>query len=140
MSPYLIAVLGSLLSAQILKYALYVVKTKHLANVNFLYQSGNMPSIHTSVVVSLLIVVTAIDGINSNIFAITLVLGIIVAYDAMQVRRATGEQGLAIRELLTKAKVLQMPYQALGHRPIEVLGGLIVGTVVGLLVVFFAAT
>lgn len=138
MSPYLSAIISAAIVAQLFKYILYFIKSRRLANVNFLYQSGNMPSAHTAVVTSLLVVIGVIDGVNSNTFAITLVVGIIVAYDAMQVRRAAGEQGLAIRELLTKAKVLQMPYNALGHRPIEVLGGAAVGTVVGIAVVFFA--
>jgi acid phosphatase family membrane protein YuiD len=139
MSIYLLAAGSAWLVSQLAKYTLHVLKTKRIADIDMLYQSGSMPSVHTATVVALIIAVAKVDGLHSGLFAITLIFGVIVAYDAMQVRRAAGEQGLALKELLVRAKILTVPYHALGHRPIEVLGGAIVGVIVGTLVVFFAS-
>jgi acid phosphatase family membrane protein YuiD len=59
-------------------------------------------------------------------------------YDAVMVRRSSGEQGIAIQELIkfSKATVV-LPRAAKGHTPAEVLVGIALGIVIGL-VVFLA--
>ena len=63
----------------------------------------------------------------------------IVMYDAVMVRRSSGEQGIAIQELikLGKANVV-LPRSAKGHTPLEVAVGAVLGLVIG--VVVFLAT
>ena len=91
--------------------------------------SGSMPSSHSAITVSLLVVVAVVDGISSAAFGITLVLTSIVIYDALNVRRAVGEQGLILR-LIAKDKPF---YNAIGHKPIEVVAGSILGVAIAVL-------
>lgn len=129
MSAYLLAPLLAWLGAQVLKYAVFVSRTHRPHDMSFLYQSGNMPSVHTASITALTAAIGLGEGFDTAVFALALVLTIVIAYDAMQVRRAAGEQGLAVKELLEKAGLTIKPYHALGHKPIEVAAGAIIGIV-----------
>ena len=60
-------------------------------------------------------------------------------YDAMGVRRETGKQSAVLNQIITEMLVEGKPIteqqlkELVGHSPIEVLGGLIVGIAVSLL-------
>ena len=99
--------------------------------------SGNMPSAHSATMVALTLAVGVGEGYQSAVFALSLVVTSIVIYDALQVRRAVGEQGKAIAKLLDKAKLSLRPYQALGHTPLEVAIGALVGAVAALATLSF---
>lgn len=137
-SPYLLAIAVGWIVAQGLKYVFALIKTRHIGSLRQLYTSGNMPSAHTASVVALATIIALIDGVNSGVFGLAFLFAAIVMYDAVMVRRSSGEQGLAIQELikLGKAKIL-MPRAAKGHTPTEVLAGLVLGIIIGS-VVFFA--
>lgn len=98
-----------------------------------------MPSAHTATLVALTTVVGIQDGTASGLFAVSAVMTAIAAYDAVMVRRAGGEQGLALRKLLEISPFTKdpLPYHALGHRPLEVAVGALLGVVVGICVAFF---
>ncbi len=100
-----------------------------------------MPSAHTATVVSLMTVIGAIEGVTSGLFALAAVFAAVTAYDSMIARRASGEQGLAVRKLLEMSPFSKdpLPYHALGHRPLEVAAGALLGLIVGLLVAIFAS-
>lgn len=136
-SAYFIAALLAFGIAQGIKYYLSVRKNGTQA-AGAWYQSGNMPSAHTATMVALTTVVAVRDGTESGLFAVTAVIALITAYDAMMSRRAAGEQGLAIRKLLAKSPFSKdpLPHHALGHRPLEVLVGGVMGLVIGLVVAF----
>lgn len=137
-SPYLIAIALGWVVAQGLKYVFAVTKTRKLRQLRHLYLSGNMPSSHSATVMALVTVVGLKDGIDSAIFAIAALFAAIVMYDAMMVRRSSGEQGIAIQELIKSLKSnVRLPRAAKGHTPLEVLAGAVLGVLIGL-VVFFA--
>lgn len=106
--------------------------------------SGGMPSSHTSFVISLALMVGITQGFNTASFTITFCLAAIVMYDATGVRRETGNQAQIINEIVRNVFVNGKPIadddlkELIGHKPIEVLGGVIVGclTVALYLVVF----
>jgi acid phosphatase family membrane protein YuiD len=104
-----------------------------------LYMSGRMPSGHTATMTALTTVVGVRDGVDSGLFAVVAVMTLITAYDAMMSRRSSGEQGVALRKLLAKSPFAKdpLPYVALGHRPLEVAVGGVLGLVIGFAVVFF---
>lgn len=129
MSGYLIAPILAWLVAQGAKYLLHSLKRGDFRRVSRLYETGGMPSSHSAIVVALMVVTGVIDGIDSAVFAISVALAVIVIHDALQVRRSSGEQGTALRELLIKAKVTALPHQAFGHTPTEVLAGASIGVV-----------
>jgi acid phosphatase family membrane protein YuiD len=137
-SPYLLAIATGWVVAQGLKYVFALIKTRHIGSLRQLYTSGNMPSAHTASVVALTTVIALIDGVGSGLFGLAFLFAAIVMYDAVMVRRSSGEQGLAIQELIKLGKSkIALPRSAKGHTPTEVLAGLVLGIIIGL-VVFFA--
>lgn len=123
--------------AQGLKYVISSVKKRSFTeSLNQLYLSGNMPSAHSATVVALAYVIGATEGVNSAIFGLAALFSAIVMYDAMMVRRSSGEQGRALIQLIDASKSkIEKPRVAKGHTPLEVLAGAIVGSLVGLIVV-----
>ena len=138
LSPYLIAIVVGWIIAQGLKYVISVAKTGRVDQVRQLYLSGNMPSAHSATVMSLVAVIALKDGVDSAIFSVAALFASIVMYDAMMVRRSSGEQGLAIQALIKENKSkIALPRSAKGHTPVEVLVGACLGIIIGA-IVFFA--
>lgn len=138
-SAYLLAIVLGWIIAQGLKYVFGALKTGNLGNYRQLYLSGNMPSAHSATVVALATVIGLKEGIDSALFAVVALVAAIVMYDAMMVRRSSGEQGKAIQALIkeSKSKVVS-PRAAKGHTPIEVFVGAVIGAAIGIAV--FLAT
>jgi acid phosphatase family membrane protein YuiD len=135
-SPYLLVIALGWIFAQGLKYVFAVIKTKQIGNFRQFYTSGNMPSSHSACVTGLATVVALKDGINSPLFGIAFLLAAIVMYDAVMVRRSSGEQGLAIQQLIKLGKAdIILPRAAKGHTPVEVGVGLLLGLLLGFAVV-----
>ena len=109
-----------------------------------MWGSGGMPSSHSATVCSLVVAGGRLYGPDSAIFALAFIMAIIVMYDAMGVRRETGEQAKILNRMLTdwmEAESANSPYlgdkklkEMVGHTPFEVLGGAIVGVAVGWLI------
>lgn len=137
-SPYLIAIVAGWIIAQGLKYIFAVIKGRSFRQLRQLYLSGNMPSSHSATVVALVTVIALRDGVESPIFAVAALLAAIVMYDAVMVRRSSGEQGIAVQALIKSLKsTIHLPRAAKGHTPVEVLVGALIGAIIGA-VVFFA--
>lgn len=137
-SPYLIAIIMGWIIAQGLKYVFAVIKGRSFRQFRQLYLSGNMPSSHSATVVALVTVIALKEGVESPIFAVAALFAAIVMYDAMMVRRSSGEQGIAVQELIKSLKSnIRLPRAAKGHTPLEVLVGASLGALIGA-VVFFA--
>jgi len=137
LSPYIIAgVLGWVVS-QAAKYVIASVKSRGLASYRQLYLSGHMPSAHSATVVAVLVVIAYLDGVQSGLFGLALVFASVVIYDAMMVRRSSGEQGVALTALIIEQKSkVPLPRVAMGHTPLEVAVGTLLGVVVGAFVCF----
>ena len=66
-------------------------------------------------------------------------LALIVMYDAVKVRRSSGEQGVAISELIKEQNSkVKLPRVSKGHTPMEVTVGALLGVIIGIIV--FLAT
>ena len=138
LSPYIYAVLAAWIIAQGAKYLIMVVKSRSLRHFRHLYISGNMPSAHSATVLALTTLVALRDGIDSGLFGLAALFAAIVMYDAVMVRRSSGEQGIAIQELIKEQKSkVAIPRAAKGHTPVEVLVGALLGALIGA-VVFLA--
>ena len=104
-----------------------------------IFGMGGMPSSHSAFVFSLALAIGLLDGFSSTAFALAFALAAVVIYDAMGVRRETGRQSEVLNQIITQMLVEGKPIdekqlkELVGHSPIEVLGGLIVGTAVTLL-------
>lgn len=138
LSPYIVTIIAGWVVAQGLKYLIAVVRHRDVGQFRQLYLSGNMPSSHSATVMALVAVVGLKDGIDSVVFAIAALFAAIVMYDAVMVRRSSGEQGIAIQKLIQEQKSkVPLPRAAKGHTPVEVIAGALLGVLIGV-VVFFA--
>ncbi len=99
--------------------------------------SGGMPSAHTAGIVALTTVIGRREGIESAIFGLAMAITVIIIYDSLGVRRATGENTVAIQELAKKMKLAGRTHvlMARGHTPWEVLGGAVLGVAIGSLLI-----
>lgn len=132
---YLIAPVVGFMLAQVLKYMLANAKTRTWRS---LFKSGNMPSGHSSSVTALAAVIFFSEGFT-GLFAVAATFAIITVYDALVARRSIGEQGEALVRLIEKSPFAKdpMPRVALGHKPIEVAAGTVLGGTIGIVVAFF---
>lgn len=134
-SPYLLVAALGWVFAQGLKYVFAVIKTKKIGNFRQFYASGSMPSSHSACVVGLATVVGLLDGFDTALFGIAFLFACVVMYDAVMVRRSSGEQGIAIQELIKLGKTkIVLPRAAKGHTPLEVAAGAILGVMLGVAV------
>ena len=120
------------LIAQIIKVILTFYYEKRIA-IERMWGSGGMPSSHSSLVCALTVAVGKSAGFNSEIFAVATVLSFIVMYDATGVRRETGIQAKAINQLFahTDLKWDEQLKELIGHSPIQVFAGAVLGIIVG---------
>ena len=138
LSPYILAVVASLVIAQGAKYCLLLIQRRRIDPIRQLYQPGNMPSAHATSVVALLVLIGLIDGVDSGLFGLAFLFAIITTYDSVMVRRSVGEQGSAIHSLIrTSNSSVPLPRAAKGHTPSELAVGAFLGLVIGC-GVFFA--
>jgi acid phosphatase family membrane protein YuiD len=138
--------------AQFLKYVVYAVQYKVFRKER-LTGAGGMPSSHSSGVCTLIVIMARSEGVHSPVFAISLILGLIVMYDAAGVRRAAGLHAKFINILKRSIDELEgeldqdlddnatigadssFPKKELkefvGHTPLEVLCGAAMGIAIG---------
>lgn len=135
------AALGWLV-AQVLKTFIHMILTKQFV-AERMVGSGGMPSSHSATVCGMATAAGIKYGGGSFEFAIAVMLAIIVMYDAMGVRRETGKQGQVLNEMLEvftnmgkkispEAKLKEF----VGHTPLQVLMGAILGILIAILVNF----
>jgi len=104
--------------------------------------SGGMPSKHAATVIGVACTALLVDGVDSAAFAIAGTLAAVTMYDAINVRRAVGQNRAAILALydhVKEAKPLHeddplREFKSLGHKPLEVLIGAVIGALVAALV------
>ena len=122
---------------QVFKVICDLVKTKKF-NFKRIMGAGGMPSSHTAVVTSLAMLVGKSEGFDSAMFAVALVFAMVVMYDAAGVRRAAGKQAHLLNKIietpgLSNVQVQERLVEVLGHSPLQVIVGAIIGIIVGLI-------
>jgi len=127
------------LIAQVLKVPLTIVFMGRLDLRRFI-EAGGMPSAHSALAVSLATSIGRIEGYNSTIFALSVMIALVVMYDAAGVRRAAGKQAAVLNDIIEqlyahKGIEPEKLKELLGHTPVEVIAGAILGIVVSLLVI-----
>jgi acid phosphatase family membrane protein YuiD len=123
--------------AQFLKVLLVSVRQRRL-NLRVLAETGGMPSSHSALVTGLTFGIGRINGFNSAPFAIALIFSFVVMYDAAGVRRAAGRQATVLNRLVEDLVAMRgiqedRLRELLGHTPVEVLVGAVLGALVGLI-------
>jgi uncharacterized protein len=143
MNKGVLTALLSIMLAQGLKIPLHYMKRKEWKPELF-FQTGGMPSSHSAGVASLTTFIALKKGVKTIDFALSFIFGLIVMYDAQGIRRQTGELTLKVNsldELVRKAhehesvefeeKKPKRLKEMLGHQPLEVVGGAILGLLMG---------
>lgn len=98
--------------------------------------SGGMPSSHSATVTSLCMCIGFSKGFDSVEFTICCVLAFVVMYDASGVRRAAGKHASSINMIIealgekSPIKKEEKLKELLGHKPIEVLVGAMLGIII----------
>ncbi|GGG08765.1 divergent PAP2 family protein [Paenibacillus abyssi] len=130
-------------AAQLLKVPIQYAKTKEW-NLKRMIESGGMPSSHSSGVSALAAYSAVKHGCKSPEFALSALLGIIVMYDAMNIRRHAGEIAIQVNDLDADVEQLAGHHpgvyhirrkiklkESLGHQPEEVIAGALFGAAIG---------
>lgn len=134
-SPYLIAIVTAWFGAHVIKFIISLIKKEKYGLRSYLFMSGGMPSSHTATVVAMATLIGLRDGFGSGLFGLAVLFALIVMYDAMKVRRSSGEQGEAIKSLINNQKAeIKLPRVSKGHTPVEVAFGALFGAIIGAVV------
>jgi len=134
---YLLAPIVAWSIAQAAKVILYSIRERRL-NLRVLAVTGGMPSSHSAIVMGLTTAIGKHAGPTSPEFAIALIFSFVVMYDAAGLRRAAGRQAAILNRLVEDLVHMrgvqeQKLRELLGHTPVEVLVGAVLGVVVGLI-------
>lgn len=118
----------------------YSIITEKKINFKRFIETGGMPSSHSSTVMALFMAVSLKEGFKSTHSAIAFIFAVIVMYDASGVRRAAGKQAVVLNKLMDNLwkkegyRIIEDNLkELLGHTPIEVLAGGILGVLVALI-------
>ena len=125
--------------AQIIKTIIHLITTKKFVPER-LIGSGGMPSCHSAAVCALVTSLIINEGVGSYLVAIAGLLAIVVMYDATGVRRETGNQAKVLNEFIDLFKKNGSEIsnddrlkEFVGHSPLQVLCGAILGICFALL-------
>lgn len=136
----IICVIASWFTAQILKGITGVFKLKKFTVFEFLFGTGGMPSSHTAAVMSLSTSSAIAFGFNSAVFAVSAVLTMIVVRDATGMRYEVGQHAKTLNKILLEHRdgesAHEMLKELVGHTPLQVLMGALLGILVPILLSF----
>ena len=123
---------------QLFKVIYDLITTKKL-NFKRIIGAGGMPSSHSAVVTSLATLMGKYQGVDTPIFAMSVVFAMVVMYDAAGVRRAAGKQARLLNKIvetpgLSGVQVQEKLVEVLGHTPLQVIVGATIGIIVGVIV------
>jgi acid phosphatase family membrane protein YuiD len=116
---------------QVAKVTLVSIRQRRL-NLRALADTGGMPSSHSAIVMGLTAAIGKYSGVSSAPFAIALIFSFVVMYDA------AGRQAEVLNRLVEDLVHMrgvqeQRLRELLGHTPVEVLVGAVIGIAVGLI-------
>jgi hypothetical protein len=94
---------------------------------------GGMPSSHTTAVTATATAIFLETGI-SPVFTLSVVMALIVMNDALKVRWVTQEQSKVINKLTEGKPGFKKMSEHVGHKPLEVLVGLIIGIIIPIII------
>lgn len=118
-------------AAQILKFFIELIYRRRV-NFRLLTTAGGMPSSHSAAVSALTTAIAVREGVSSSLFVLSLLFAVVTMYDAAGVRRAASIQAHILNQMIeelfkghpiSENKLREL----LGHTPIEVFAGLVLG-------------
>ncbi|MBL8100403.1 MAG: divergent PAP2 family protein [Anaerolineales bacterium] len=132
---FIAAMLGWFL-AQVLKIPTEYFRSRRWLWTMF-FAAGGMPSSHSAMMVAGTLAVGLYHGFDNPLFGIAVAMTMIVTYDAAGVRRQAGMHAERINVLfgeLLKGHIWDEEElkEVIGHTPLEVTGGIILGLLVSI--------
>jgi uncharacterized protein len=145
-SPVLWAALLAWFLAQTLKIPIEYFRSRKWEWVLWL-RAGGMPSSHSAFVSSTSHAVGLFHGFETPLFAVSVVLAVIVIYDATGIRRQAGMHAELINAIIKdlreghplRQETQEQLREVLGHTPFEAVMGTILGIVIAQLLWFWVA-
>jgi acid phosphatase family membrane protein YuiD len=131
-----IASLASGLLAQFMKVLIAFYRTRKF-RLERVFDTGGMPSSHTSLVTTLTIGVGVDSGVSSAVFSIALIFSLYVVFEATGLRQEVGKQARVLNELVDDLLVTHhlntsRLKELVGHTWGEVTVGFIFGVIVAI--------
>lgn len=134
-NPVLIAALTTWVLAQALKVPIEYYR-RRVWNWALLFRAGGMPSSHAALVTCTTHTIGLFNGFDSSLFALSVVIAMVVIYDATGIRRQAGRHAQLINAIISdlasghliEGKKLR---EVLGHTPLEALAGMLLGLIIG---------
>ena len=137
------------LLAQVTKVALTLILSKKFKPER-LWGAGGMPSAHSAMVCALTVSMGRFYTVNSPVFALAVMFAFVTMYDAMGVRREAGLHAKLLNKYLNQLETQNADLDGdgipdkdvdeielkeyIGHTPLEVLGGVLLGILVGIMI------
>jgi acid phosphatase family membrane protein YuiD len=135
----LMSAILSWMLAQIIKTIIHLFETRKFVPER-LIGSGGMPSCHSAAMCALTTSILINEGISSTYLAIAAVMSVVVMYDAMGVRRETGIHSAVLNEIISDYREagkeltpVEKMREFMGHTPLQVLVGALLGIAFALL-------
>jgi acid phosphatase family membrane protein YuiD len=135
-NPIFLASVSSWFMAQLIKAVVILLNGRKRTPREILetiaWRTGGMPSSHAALVSSMTTSVAFREGVESNLFALSFWVALIVMRDSMGVRRSTGLQARTLnllgRSMADKLDIDYHPVKEVhGHAPLEVAVGALLG-------------
>jgi len=128
--------LAAWLVSQFLK-VLINLRFERKLNLRYLTAAGGMPSSHSALVASVTTAIGRELGLGSPLFGAAVIFSVIVMYDAAGVRRAVGTHARVLNLLLDELVLYHKLDEArlrelVGHTPLQVAAGALVGVLITL--------
>lgn len=136
--------IGALLAwglAQLLKVPIGYIVT-HRIDLRLMAEPGGMPSSHSALVTTASLTIGLYEGFETALFALSVVVAMVVIYDAIGIRRQAGKHAelinILIRDLAAGHPFREAQLQeVLGHTPTQAFFGVVLGLLVAGLEFFF---
>ncbi|GAB4398834.1 MAG: divergent PAP2 family protein [Anaerolineales bacterium] len=137
----LIAALTAWSLAQILKVPIEFWRS-HKWDWSLLFTAGGMPSSHSALVTAAAHAIGLYEGFDSPLYALSVVVTMIVVYDATGIRRQAGRHAEMINAMmhdLMQGHPLQEQQlrEMLGHTPLQAFMGILLGLTIAQIFTLF---
>ena len=137
--PYLVTPFIAWFVAGSLKFVINSLITKKAATELIGY--GGLPSNHSTIVCSMAALIGLREGLDNPAFGVAMTLAFIVMLDAASLRRQVGKQANALNQLTRKDDpAAPQLRERMGHTPVEIAAGIVVGVLVALAINYVAQT
>ncbi len=142
-NPIFLAAISSWVISQFIKTIITLLTSRATSFRGLIellfWRTGGMPSSHSALVSSVATTIGFRHGVSSDFFVFSCCFALIVIRDSVGVRRSSGQQAKALNELGMKvASRLKYQFKPVkeiqGHRPMEVLVGILLGFFIGVAV------